>query len=73
MFLDSPVSVLRPLQTKQNKILKCILGLPWFTRTTIVHNISNVNYILDQMIKIHIKLKSNIENSNNNLIRSIFV
>ena len=51
VFLDSPVSVLRPLQTKQNKILKCILGLPWFTRTTVVHNISNVNYILDQMIK----------------------
>ena len=73
VFIDSPASTLRPLQTKQNKILKCMLGLPWFTKTTLVHHLANILLINDQMSKVHLKLKIKTENSNNPLVNSLFM
>ena len=73
VFINSPASTLRPLQTKQNKILKCMLGFLWFTKTDLVHHLANILLINDQMSKVHLKFKIKTKNSNNPLVNSLFM
>ena len=72
VFIDSPPSILKAIQIKQNKILKSMLGLPWYTRTSIIHCIANISLIHEQMLKLDLNLKDKTRNSNNPIISSLY-
>lgn len=53
------------LQTFQNKVLKMILDVPWYTRTSDIHNITNVEPIEDFILKCHSNFQQKMENFHN--------
>ena len=50
------------LQTLQNKILRMIMNVPWFTRTTTIHENVNMETLSEFMIKLKTKFEQKIAN-----------
>lgn len=64
---------LNKLQVKQNKILKMILNLPWHTSTDFVHQESKIETIKERLDRLTIKFKLKSEDSDNNLISTLYI
>jgi hypothetical protein len=52
IFVNASKVHLKKLQIAQNKLIKIILGLPWYSKTTLIHKMANIQPIHEYFTKI---------------------
>lgn len=65
---DVSNTMINKYQIKQNKLIKMIYNMPWYTRTKLIHKRSKLLYIKEQMNKISTKFLCNCPNVDNQII-----
>ena len=60
------------IQICQNKLLKMVMRLPWHYSTRRLHNLCNVEYILNRIHFITDKFQAHCNSSSNNYISSLY-
>lgn len=71
IWKNAAKSNLDVLQKKQNKILKLILGKPFYFPTKYLHELSEINYINEQINKLEPAFLASCEYSDNPLVKAI--
>lgn len=65
---DVSNSMIKKYQTKQNKFIKMIYNMPWYSSTKLIHQISKLNYIKDQINIQTTKFLRNCANIDNSIV-----